>query len=159
MQSLVKTCLEMCAVDLTEVYSPALFNERSMQLGLSTGVAAQLENGWNLDTKSRRDKCSSELRAAKPQDFIADPPCPLFLKLQNSNIGKSTQLEESFAKTSKSTTCVAECFRVGRVKQVARVFGSPSFVRTWMQKEPTRCPYVGLTLTRAMRIETTTGLV
>ena len=39
-QGLVETYLEMCAVDLTEVYSPALFNERSMQLGLSTGVAA-----------------------------------------------------------------------------------------------------------------------
>ena len=36
-KGLVKTCLEMCAADLTEVYSPALFNERSMQLGLSTG--------------------------------------------------------------------------------------------------------------------------
>ena len=34
--SLVETCLEMCAADVTEVYSPALFNERSMQLGLST---------------------------------------------------------------------------------------------------------------------------
>ena len=54
-QGLVKTCLEMCAAHLTEVYSPALFNERSMQLGLSTGVAAELETGWNLDTKSRRE--------------------------------------------------------------------------------------------------------
>ena len=36
----------MCAVDLTEVYSQDLFNERSMQVGLST-VAADLETGWN----------------------------------------------------------------------------------------------------------------
>ena len=47
---LVKTCVDMCAVDLTEFYSPAIFNERSIQLGLSTGVAAELETGWNLDT-------------------------------------------------------------------------------------------------------------
>ena len=47
MQVLVRTCLEMCAVDLTEVYSQDLFNERSMQVGLSTGVAADLETGWN----------------------------------------------------------------------------------------------------------------
>ena len=59
-QGLVKTCLEMCAVALTEVYSPAIFNERLMQLGLSKGRAEELGTGWNLDTKSRRDKCSSE---------------------------------------------------------------------------------------------------
>ena len=46
MQGLVKTCLEMCAVDLTEVYSQDRFNERSMQVGLST-VAADLETSWN----------------------------------------------------------------------------------------------------------------
>ena len=95
MQGLVKTCFEMCAVDLTEVHSPALFTERSMQLGLSTGVAAELETGWNLDTKSRWDKCSSELETAKPKVLIANPPGPLLFKLQNSNIGKSNQLESS----------------------------------------------------------------
>ena len=63
-QCLVKICLEMCAVDMTKVYPPALLNERSMQLGLSTGGAAELETGWNLDTESRRDKCSSELQVA-----------------------------------------------------------------------------------------------
>ena len=59
----------MCAVDLTEFYSPALFSERSMQLGLSAGVAAELETRWNLDTNLRWDKCSSELRIAKPIVF------------------------------------------------------------------------------------------
>ena len=32
-------------------------------------------------------------------------------------------------------------------------------MRTWMQKEPKRCPYVGLTLTGATQIDPTTGLV
>ena len=36
MRGLARTCLEMRAVDLTEVYSSALFNEHSMQLVLST---------------------------------------------------------------------------------------------------------------------------
>ena len=74
---LVKTCFEMCAVHLIEVYSPAHFNERSMQLSLSTGVAAELETGWNLDTKSRRDKCSSELRTAQSKILMANPPYQL----------------------------------------------------------------------------------
>ena len=92
----MKTCLEMCAADLTEVYSPALFDERSMQLGVSAGVAAELVTGWNLNTKSRRDKCSSELRLAKTTEIlIANPPCPLPWKLQNSNIGRSIQLEST----------------------------------------------------------------
>ena len=84
----MKTCLDMRAADLTEVYSPALFNERSMQLGVSTGVAAELQTGWNL--------CSSELRTAKPRILTATPPCPLFLKLQNTTIlRKSIQLESA----------------------------------------------------------------
>ena len=77
MQGLVRTCLEMCAVDLTEVHSPDLFNEPSMQLALSTEVAADLETGWNMETKSRRDRCSNELRVARPKALIACPPCPL----------------------------------------------------------------------------------
>ena len=66
-------------VDRTEVYSRALFNERSMQLGLSTGVAPELETGCNLETKPRSDKRSSELRIARPKVMIASPPCPLIL--------------------------------------------------------------------------------
>ena len=86
MQSLVKTCLEMCAVDLTEVNSPAIFSGRSMQLGLSTGVAAEPE------TTSRRDKCSSEV------------PCPFYLKLHNRNDWSSMPLEseESNVITTRS---------------------------------------------------------
>ena len=80
MQGFVKTCLVLRAGDLTEVYSPALFNERSRQLGLSAAVAAALETGWNLR--------SSELRTAQPKMLIATPPCPLFLKLKNTTIGK-----------------------------------------------------------------------
>ena len=74
-QSPVKTCQETCPVDVTEVYSSAPFNERSMKLGLRTGVAVELETDWNLDTQSRRDKYSIELRTAKPKIMIANPPC------------------------------------------------------------------------------------
>ena len=109
MQGLVRTCLEMCAVDLTEVYSPALFNERSMQLGLSTGVAADLETAWNLETKSRRDKCSNELRSARPKVLIASPPCPMFLTLQNRDDGSSIPLESGERKviTTRSQLILA----------------------------------------------------
>ena len=92
-QGLVKACLKMYALDLTEVYLPVLFNEGSMQLDMSTRVAAGLETDWNLEPKSRRDKCSSELRIARPKVLIASPPSPLFLKLQNRNDEKSIPLE------------------------------------------------------------------
>ena len=103
----------MCAVDVTEVYSPALFTERSMQLGLGT-VAADLETGWNLETTSRRDKCSNELRSARPKVLIASPPCPSFLELQNLNAGSSglteSQEKESHYSTITSHICaVREC--------------------------------------------------
>ena len=80
-QGLVKIHLEMCAVDLTEVYSPALFNERSMQLDLSTAVAVELESGWNLDTQSQRDESSNELRTAKPNIFDSKPTAPTVLEV------------------------------------------------------------------------------
>ena len=69
-QGLVRTCLQMRAADLAEVYS---FNV----LGLSTGVAADLETGWNLETNSRRDKCSNELRCARPKVLPASQPIQL----------------------------------------------------------------------------------
>ena len=80
-QGLVRTCLKMCAVDLAEAWSPALFNERSMQLGLSTGCGCRPWKGWNLETKSRRDRCSSEPRSARPKVLIASPPCSIVLEI------------------------------------------------------------------------------
>ena len=67
MQGLVKNCLKMCAVDLTEVPSQVFFNERSMRFRFSTGVFAEFEIVWNLDSKSRRRACSSALRTATPK--------------------------------------------------------------------------------------------
>ena len=51
----------------------------------------------------------------KTKILIANPPCPLFLKLQNSNIGKSIRLE--FTESTFNTTryhlifAVRECFQ------------------------------------------------
>ena len=45
-QGLAKTCWEMCGVDLTEVHSPSLFNQRLTQLDLEidvTNAAASCE--------------------------------------------------------------------------------------------------------------------
>ena len=131
MQGLVKTCLEMCSVDLTEVYSPALFNERSMQLGLNSSGAAELENACNLFTKSGRDKRSSELRIAKPK-VLHRARC--YGQPQKRNIGKSNQLEstESTVITTRSRLifAVRECF-----EQVYRgdhfVFEHPSIASCW----------------------------
>ena len=102
MQGLVNICLETSAVDLTGVHSPAIFNERSMQLGLSTGVAAELETAWNLETKSRMRKCSIALRTAKPKILIANPPCPLSLKSHNNNnMEESTSWSPQRTKSSQ----------------------------------------------------------
>ena len=105
---------DSCAVDLTEVYSRAFVNDRSTQLGLSTEVPADLGTGWDLETKSRRDKCSSELRNARPKVLIASQQCPLFLKSLNRNDGNSIPLESGESKvitTRSHLICaVRECF-------------------------------------------------
>ena len=52
LQRLVRTDSETRAVEFTEVYSPALCNERSMQLGLSaSGASDGLEFGDQLTTR------------------------------------------------------------------------------------------------------------
>ena len=55
-QGLVRTCLEMCAVDLTEVYSPALFHERSMQRGLSSRSGCRPGNAWQMQQGAAKRK-------------------------------------------------------------------------------------------------------
>ena len=103
-----------------------------MQLGLSTGVAAELETGWNLETKSRRDKCSSELRIARPKVLTSSPPCPLFLKLQKRNDWRSIPLEsgESKVVTTGRMFAVREC-----CEQMHRgdhfIFEHPSNASSW----------------------------
>eukprot|EP00972_Heterocapsa_arctica_P093947 13856385-Heterocapsa_arctica.AAC.1 len=41
-EELVKIVLEICAIDLAEVYSPARFRDKALQMGLSAGMAADL---------------------------------------------------------------------------------------------------------------------
>ena len=134
-QGLMNTCLGVCAADLTKVCSPGLFNDGSMQLVLSTGVAADLGTGWNLHTKPRRDKCSSELRTAKPKILTANPPCPLCLKLQNSNQHREINpagvyREHSHHNTISSPIC---CARI--LEQMHRgdhfIFERPSNASSW----------------------------
>ena len=127
MQGLMKICLEVCAVDLSEVYSPALFNE-------SAAVAVELETGCNLDTQSRRNESSNELRTAKPKILIANPSRPLFLKLQNSNIGKSNELE-----STENTVITARFHLIFAVRECIEqmhrgdhvIFEHPSNASSW----------------------------
>ena len=117
MHGLVKTCLEMCAVDLTEVYSASLFNERSMQLGVSPGVAADMETGWNMDTKSRRE------------------PCPLFLTSQNLDDGTSIPLESEETKVRTICSPAAKIYW-NSLMRTNRGFPSrdPFFVTQYLEK-------------------------
>ena len=122
-------------------------------------MAAELETGWNLDTKSRRDTCSSELRTAKPRILIANPPRPLFLKLHFYNIWKSSQLEstENTVITTRSQFIFAlrECS-----EQMHRgdhsIFEHPSNASSWRKlniREPiarSNESEVNLFLTRSM---------
>ena len=68
---LLKTCLEMCAMDLTEVHSPTLFNKRSMQLGLTTNVAPELGDGLDLGDQiangvtSATTSCEAQIHRAR----------------------------------------------------------------------------------------------
>ena len=105
-----------------------------MQFGLTTGVAAELETFWKLDTKYRRDKCISELRTAKSKILTANPPCPLFLKSHNNNIKKSNQLESTentvITKRTHLMFAVRECFEQMHRGDHA-IFEYPSNASSW----------------------------
>ena len=100
---------DVCRVASTEVYSPALFNERALKLGLGTGVPADMVTGWNLETKSRRDKCSSLLRSAKPKVSTASPPCPSFLVLPISTMGAQVHWMETEERESSQHDHISHC--------------------------------------------------
>ena len=50
----------------------------SMQLGLSTGVAAELETGWNPDTKSRRGHVQQFAANCHTESLDSKPTVPTF---------------------------------------------------------------------------------
>ena len=97
-------------------------------------MAAKCETVWNLETKSRRDKCSSELRIARPKVLMASPPYPLFLKLQNRNGGCSIQLDSAEGEVISTRFhlifAMRECF-----EQMHRgdhfIFEHPSNASSW----------------------------
>ena len=76
-------------------------------------MAADLGTGWNVETKSRRDQCNSQLRNARPKVLTASPPCPSFFSLQNLSDGSSSPLESEERRviTARSHLIVAarEC--------------------------------------------------
>ena len=118
-------------------------------------MAAELDIGCNLETKSRRDKCSSELRTAKPKILMANSPCPLFLKVQDSNVGKPNQLESTESTVITIRSHLTICF-----EQVHRgdhfIFGHLSNASSWSKlhiRKPVAEPSeseVNLFLTRSM---------
>ena len=110
---------------LAEVYSPVLFNEYAMQLGLDTRVAAVLATGWNLETKSLQEECSSQLRSERPNVLIASPPCPSLLVLQNFNGGISSPLESEGKRVITETSLLIFVTRE-RSEQMHRGDTSPS---------------------------------
>eukprot|EP00971_Amphidinium_carterae_P043601 858237-Amphidinium_carterae.1 len=78
----------MAAVDVAEVYSPERFKRRALQIGLSTGVAADLSTGWDLSVDAQRQRCRARLEEEAPRLLVASPPCTCFSSLQHLNAGK-----------------------------------------------------------------------
>ena len=69
--------------------------------GCSESVQSLVRTCFEMSTRGRPgdglefedDKCSNQLRSARPQVLIASPPCPWFLTLQNHDDGRSIPLE------------------------------------------------------------------
>ena len=76
-----------------------------MQLGLSTGVGGELENVWNLDTKSRREV---QQRAAncKTENLDSKPTVPTVLAVSEWTHW-AIQLESAESTVNTKDPCVA----------------------------------------------------
>ena len=135
-QEIAKICLAMCAVDLSEVYSPARFKERALQLGLSPGLAADLLTGWDLEIESQRKACSKQLANERPRLLIASPPCTAFSVLQN--ISKHKRDHEAWnAKLSVAKAHLEYATEECR-KQMKRgghfLFEQPQTAASWQER-------------------------
>ena len=76
-----------------EVYSPGLFNERSMQLGLS-GMAAELETGWNFVDQITMWQVQQRASKRSTEGLDSKSTVPLVLVITESwERGKSFQLD------------------------------------------------------------------
>eukprot|EP00972_Heterocapsa_arctica_P069960 10335872-Heterocapsa_arctica.AAC.1 len=74
-EELVNIVLEMCAIDLSEIYSPERFKNKALQTGLSAGLAEYLLTGWDLSLATERQRCREQLARERPRLLIASPPC------------------------------------------------------------------------------------
>eukprot|EP00972_Heterocapsa_arctica_P048434 7141410-Heterocapsa_arctica.AAC.1 len=54
-EELVTIVLEMCAIDLSEIYSLERF--KALRMGLSPDVAADVVTGWDLSLATERQRC------------------------------------------------------------------------------------------------------
>ena len=136
MEQIVNVCLSMCAVDFSEIYSPARFKDRALRLGLSPGLAADLITGWELRSRTQRHACAKKLAEEKPHFLIASPPCTAFSALQRiSRLRRDPekvmdQMKEAEAHLDYS---VGECERQ-RVRGGYFLFEQPASATSWHHK-------------------------
>ena len=79
----------MCAVDLAEVYSPALCKESPHAAWPKYGASCKLGEDWDLESRAHRQKCSNQLKHERKRVLIASPLCTSFSVLQDLDDGNT----------------------------------------------------------------------
>jgi len=81
----------MCAVDVSEIYNPAIFTSRAKHMGMYPGtafdLAVQRDDGshWDFDIAAHRRECLEIIDREEPELLVGAPFCGPFSSLMNWN--------------------------------------------------------------------------
>ena len=77
---ILQNCLFGC--DISEVYSPPKVILMAKKMGLSTGIAMDLDTGFDFTKRADRERAWTHLETTKPLVVFSSPPCTPFSRLQ-----------------------------------------------------------------------------
>ena len=70
-------------IDIAEFYSPERVTAAARLIGLRTGLAMDLTNGWDFNLPSHREAARRYVKEVEPWLIIGSPECSMFSTLQN----------------------------------------------------------------------------
>ena len=108
-------------VDVMEVFSPERVGKVAEYHGLVQGAAFDLQNGWDLNDETQRQKMEKILDEQKPTLLIGSPPCVKFSILMNLLMGKNLAPERRARFHEELDEAISQlrfCFKLYR-KQIA----------------------------------------
>jgi hypothetical protein len=100
-------------VDIAEVYSPPRITKQATKMGLTPGLAMDLNTGWDFRLERHKEACRRYVAEVKPRLVVGSPMCKMFSQLQNlSKHRRGAGWEESYVEAEEHIKFVVEIYRM-----------------------------------------------